>query len=78
MLFFWVQGNMSQRITAFLTPEMVNHNAIFYKLVFRENKKRETIEASTSRAPLEEPTSQEGNLADEDEFWANLNIEKEE
>lgn len=60
-----------------LTPKTVNHTAIFYELVLRENKKKKTNEASTSMAPPDEPTLIGENLFD-DHFWANLNIEEEE
>lgn len=55
-LFFQSWENMSQRLTSIITPNMVNYNDIFCKLVLRENKKRKTSEASSSRTPLEEPT----------------------
>lgn len=49
---------------------------LFYKLVQRENKKRKTTQASTSRTPLEEPVSLEEKM-DEDDFGDNLNIEED-
>lgn len=48
----------------------LNHNAVFYKLVMRENKKRKTNQASSFRAPLEAAFEE-----DEDAFWNNLEIE---
>lgn len=78
IFFFHARGNMSQRLTFILTPKMLNHNIFFYKLVLRENNKRKINEPSTSRSPPEEPTPQKENLADNEDFWANLHIEEEE
>lgn len=50
----------------------MDFNSIYDKLVLRENKKRKTCGACTSK---EEPIP---NKVDDDEFWDNLEINEEE
>lgn len=51
----------------------MDHTAIFYKLVLKENKKRKANEASSFRAPLEIAVEE-----DEYIFIDDLEIEDEE
>lgn len=48
--FFSIRANMGRCITTTLTPKTLNHNGVFYKFVLKKNKKRETIQVSSSGA----------------------------
>lgn len=47
----------------------------FLEASLEGEKKRNTNQASTSRAPPKEPVPQEENIVVDDDFWDNLHIE---
>lgn len=68
-LFFRAWKNRIRHITSAFPPKTYDHNAIFHKLVLRENTKRMTKQALTFRASPEDDV--------EDAFWDNIDIQED-